>query len=51
MKDSNIKFKLKEVSEMNAMKIIRKLSMKKSFGHDGISAEVLKLGAEAIAAH
>ena len=49
LKDSNIKFKLKEVSEMDVMKIIRKLSKKKSCGHDGISAEVLKLGAEAIA--
>ena len=47
MKYFNKKFSLKEVSELEVIKIIKKLKSKKSFGHDGISAEVLKLGADA----
>ena len=34
---------------MDVLKILRKLKSKKSSGHDGISSEVLRLGAETIA--
>ena len=44
-----MKFDLHEDNENNVIKIIKKLHPKKSFGHDGISSEVLKLGADAIA--
>ena len=42
---SNLNFKLKTVKEIEVLKVIKSLKTKKSFGDDGISSEVLKLGA------
>ena len=44
MTDSNLKFKLKTVSEYEVMKILKSLKTKQSFGCDGITLEILKLG-------
>ena len=49
MQGSNIIFNLKTVSEKHILKILRSLKPKKSFGLDGISAEIVKLGAEVLA--
>ena len=49
MKSHKSEFELQEVNELEVLKLLKKLKNKKSFGHDGISSEVLKLGAEAIA--
>ena len=46
MKGINLKFNLKTVSEKYVLKILKSLKPKKSYGLDGISSEVLKLGAE-----
>ena len=46
----DLKFKLKTVHEGKILKIIKLLKPKKSFGHDGITSELLKLGAEVLAA-
>ena len=42
------KFKLEEVSEDDIKVIIQELKPKKSCGKDGMSAELLKLGSEAL---
>ena len=49
MQGSNKIFNLKTVSEQHVLKILRSLKPKKSFGLDGISSEILKLGAEVLA--
>ena len=41
----DLKFKLKKVSEYKVLQILKQLKSKKSFGHDGISSHVLKIGA------
>ena len=41
-----MKFKLKTVSENKVLQILKQLKSKKSFGHDGISSQVLKIGAK-----
>ena len=48
MQTSNSTFNLKTVNEKHVLKILRSLKPKKSFGLDGISSEVLKLGAEVL---
>ena len=45
---SNLKFKLNTVNEKIVLKILKSLKSKRSYGHDGISSEVLKLGAEVL---
>ena len=45
---SNLKFTIKTVSESEVLKIMKSLKPKKSYGIDGITAEVLKLGAEVL---
>ena len=42
----DLKFKLKTVSEYKVLQILKQLKSKKSFGHDGISSQVLKIGAK-----
>ena len=42
----DLKFKLKTVSENKGLQILKQLKSKKSFGHDGISSQVLKIGAK-----
>ena len=44
----NSKFKLKTVNEKSVLKIMKLLKSKKSCGHDGISSEILKLGANVL---
>ena len=46
--DCNLKFSLKTVSESEVLKILKSLKPKKSYGIDGITAEVLKLGADVL---
>ena len=46
MQGSNLRFNLKTVSENVVLKILKSLKSKKSCGQDGITSEVLKLGAE-----
>ena len=46
MKKLNVTFQLKTVSEKGVLKILKSLKSKKSFGTDGINAEILKLGAD-----
>ena len=48
MQDSHLNFNLKTVSEKDVLKILKSLKPKKSYGLDGISSEVLKLGAEVL---
>ena len=48
MKDLNLNFELKEVEEKDVMRILKKLKNKSSTGLDGISAEVMKMGAEVL---
>ena len=42
---SNLKFKLRTVKEKEVLKIIQQLKTKKGYGQDGITSEILKLGA------
>ena len=42
------KFKLRTVNEGDVLKTLKSLKSKKSFGMDGITSEVLKLGAEVL---
>ena len=46
--DAKLKFTLRTVSESEVLKIIKSLKPKKSFGKDGITSEVLKLGANVL---
>ena len=46
MKKLNVTFQLKTVSEKGVLKILKSLKSKRSFGTDGINAEILKLGAD-----
>ena len=46
---SSLKFKLRTVSEKEVIKVMKSLKPKKSHGIDGITSEVLKLGAEVLA--
>ena len=50
VKGLNLHFKLKEVKEKDVMKVLRKLRNKTSSGIDGISSEVLKMGASVLCA-
>ena len=45
---SNLKFRLKTVSETEVYKILKSLKAKKSYGVDGITSEILNLGAEVL---
>ena len=42
------KFEIKTVSENEVLRILKALKPKKSYGLDGISSEILKLGAETL---
>ena len=44
----DLKFHLKTVSENEVLKILKSLKPKKSYGFDGITSEVLKLGADVL---
>ena len=46
LRGSNLKFNLKTVSEKVVLGILKALKPKKSFGIDGITSEVLKIGAK-----
>ena len=48
MHGSNLHFKLKTVSEKEVFEILRGLKPKRSYGKDGISSEILKLGAKVL---
>ena len=48
LRGSNLKFNLKTVSEKIVLGILKALKPKKSFGIDGISAEILKIGSEVL---
>ena len=48
LRGSNLKFNLKTVSEKVVLGLLKALKPKKSFGIDGISAEILKIGAEVL---
>ena len=48
MKSRNITFKLKTVSVSVVHKILKDLKSKTSYGHDGITSEILKLGADVL---
>ena len=48
MKASNITFKIKTVSVSVVYKLLKDLKAKTSYGHDGITAEILKLGADVL---
>ena len=50
MKDQNLHFKLKTVSEKEVFDIIRKLKNKRSSGFDGISSEIMKLSGQTLVA-
>ena len=50
VKELNLHFELKEVEEKDVMKLLRKLKNKTSSGIDGISSEVLKMGASVLCA-
>ena len=45
----NLKFSFRTVSKQDVLKILKKLKKKKSHGFDGITSEILKIGAEALA--
>ena len=49
MKHSNLKFSLRTVKEKEVLKILKALKGKKSYGLDGITSEILKIGAEVLA--
>ena len=46
---AGLEFSLKTVQVQDVLKIMKQLKNKKSAGFDGISAEILKLGAEVLA--
>ena len=48
MKTTNITFKLKTVNAYVVNKILKDLKAKRSYGHDGITSEILKLGADVL---
>ena len=48
VKELDLHFELKEVQEKDVMKILKKLKNKSSYGSDGISSEVLKMGADVL---
>ena len=48
MKSLNIRFKIKTVNENHVTKILKELKAKKSYGQDGITAEILKISAEVL---
>ena len=48
MKNSNLKFSLKTVKEKDVLKLLKALKGKKSYGLDGITSEILKIGAEVL---
>ena len=48
MKSSNITFTIKTVHVSVVHKILKELKAKTSYGHDGITSEVLKLGADVL---
>ena len=48
MKSSNITFTIKTVHVSVVNKILKELKAKTSYGHDGITSEVLKLGADVL---
>ena len=48
LKQSNLKFSLRTVKEKQVLKILKALKRKKSYGLDGITSEILKLGAEVL---
>ena len=48
LKDSNLKFILKTVSEKVVLNLLRALKPKKSYGIDGITSEILKIGADVL---
>ena len=48
LQGSNLRFTLKTVTENEVLKIIKSLKPKKSYGFDGITSEVLELGAEVL---
>ena len=48
LQDHDLKLNLKTVNENAVMKILKSLKPKKSCGPDGISSEILKLGAEVL---
>ena len=48
LKNSNLKFSLKTVKEKVVLKLLKSLKGKKSHGLDGITSEILKIGAEVL---
>ena len=48
LQGSELKFRLKTVHESEVLKMIKSLKSKKSYGHDGITSAMLKLGAEVL---
>ena len=48
MKTSNITFTIKTVNVSVVHKILKELEAKTSYGHDGITSEVLKIGADVL---
>ena len=48
LKNSNQTFSLKTVCEKDVLKILKSLKPKRSYGLDGITSEILKLGAEVL---
>ena len=48
LKGSNLSFRIKTVTEKEVLKILKSLKPKKSYGFDGITSEVLKLGADVL---
>ena len=48
MKSTNITFTIKTVNVSVVHKILKELKTKTSYGHDGITSEVLKLGADVL---
>ena len=48
MKTSNITFKIKTVNVGVVHKIMKELKAKTSYGHDGITSEILKLGGDVL---
>ena len=48
MKTSNITFKIKTVNVSVVYKVLKELKAKRSYGHDGITSEILKLGADVL---
>ena len=48
VKNKNLKFELREVEEKEVFSILKKLKPKTSYGLDGLSSEVLKMGASVL---